>query len=93
MTLDIIENEFNKNSTLMSLLKKWHQESSIDEKDLYHVKSLYKENLDYIKNFKMSLKQFESFDDFYQKLSQKASPNAGGDEWLCSLFLRTHFLC
>jgi hypothetical protein len=27
----------------------------------------------------------------YQKLSQKASPNAGGDEWLCSLFLRTHF--
>ena len=29
---------------------------------------------------------------FYQKLSQKASPNAGGDEWLCSLFLRTHFL-
>ena len=30
---------------------------------------------------------------YYQKLSQKASPNAGGDEWLCSLFLRTHFLC
>ncbi len=29
----------------------------------------------------------------YQQLSQKASPNAGGDEWLCSLFLRTHFLC
>jgi len=27
----------------------------------------------------------------YQKLSQKASPNAGGDEWLCPLFLRTHF--
>ena len=31
--------------------------------------------------------------EIYQKLSQKASPNTGGDEWLCSLFLRTHFLC
>lgn len=68
MTIDIINEEFNKNPTLMSLLKKWHQESSIDEKDLYHVKSLYKENLDYIKNFKMSVKQFESFDDFYTSL-------------------------
>jgi hypothetical protein len=30
---------------------------------------------------------------YYQQLSQKASPNAGGDEWLCPLFLITHFLC
>ena len=29
--------------------------------------------------------------DSYQKLSQKASPNAGGDEWPCPLFSRTHF--
>ena len=36
---------------------------------------------------------YTSDNDIYQQLSQKASPNTGGDEWLCSLFLRTHFLC
>jgi hypothetical protein len=64
----LIEEEFNKNPTLTSLLKKWHQENSIDKKELYHLKMLYKENLEYIKNFKMSVKQFESFDDFYTSL-------------------------
>jgi len=29
---------------------------------------------------------FENPDYIYQKLSQKASPNTGGDEWPCPLF-------
>ena len=36
-------------------------------------------------------KKFNDFQDvtyaaIYQKLSQKASPNTGGDEWPCPLF-------
>ena len=41
----------------------------------------------------VTVREYNTSFDVYQQLSQKASPNTGGDEWLCSLFLRTHFLC
>ena len=55
------------------------------------IKWLFKNKIKLNSNFYIYFHVEQMPSKIYQKLSQKASPNAGGDEWLCPLFLRIHF--
>jgi hypothetical protein len=64
------------------ILKNSEESLDVDRTIVEKVKESIKDNFILVKEFTLTDKNGDDYQAIYQKLSQKASPNTGGDEWL-----------